>query len=581
MTQFVFFMLNHLWQSTLVVGLAWLACAIMLRNNSPRVRFGVWFAASLKFLTPFTVLVEAGRRLGVPLVKPSQSREIYEIVSTAPPTLATSPFRAAAAATAPGASQDVWLFVLLAVWVAGAGVVFFRWLRHWLTLRSVARAAQPAGDFRGVPILNSDRLREERIEPGVFGIWRQSILVPEGMDARLSTAQLQVILNHEWSHVQRRDNLTAWLHMMTEGIFWFYPVVWLVGRKLIEEREQACDQTVLEWTRPDDYVESILTVCKFYCASAHGHATGITSADLRARVELILKNERPRALGRARRCALAAALIVGIAAPTLVGLLTAQAIDPQGNSFVGMATSAEKQFEVATIKLNNSGTNAFQLGPPRQGSIAITNVPLRGIIAQSFRTSAAMLVGAPAWTASKRYDIVGQGPDPSVGNPEVWEMMRSLLIERVHLKYHIEDREMPVFALTVGPRGHKLILGENGKCKDEIKAGNRCGDLPGAPFGTSMYNMPIGALITGIGQRAGRPIIDRTGLTGRYDLILSWVPAGMRFDDLNLEGVPKEFRPEDVSLSEALERQAGLKLEPTRAPMPVLVIDSVTEPDPN
>jgi uncharacterized protein (TIGR03435 family) len=192
-----------------------------------------------------------------------------------------------------------------------------------------------------------------------------------------------------------------------------------------------------------------------------------------------------------------------------------------------------------------------------------------------------MVAGGPDWIRSTNYDVAGKGPDPGVTNPVVWEMMRSLLIERFHLKYHIEDRDMPVFALTVGPRGHKLTLGENGQCAEEIKIGKNCGDILIPPFGTGMYNMPIGALITGIGQRAGRPIVDRTGLTGRYDANITWLPPGAKLEELNLEDVPAAFRPQDMSLPEALETQAGLKLEPQRAALPVLVIDSVSKPDEN
>ena len=425
-------------------------------------------------------------------------------------------------------------------------------------------------------------MRDERIEPGVLGLWRQSIVIPEGMEAGLSQAQLQAVLTHEWNHVQRRDNLTAALQMTAEAIFWFYPVVWMVGRKLIEERELACDRAVLERAGAEDYAEGILKVCKFYCSSPLRCVAGITGADLRRRVELILRNERPRELGSGGRWALGAALLAGIAGPAVLGFLTATAaFAQQANSFVGLATSADKKFEVATVKVNDQTNPAWHLGPPGRGSISIQNLPLRGIIIQSFRTQRSMVVGLPSWTESTNYDIVGKGPDPNMTNPEVWEMMRSLLIERFHLKYHIENREMPVFALTVLPSGHKLKLGENGRCAEEIKAGKNCGDIIVPPFGSAMYNMPIGALITGIGARAGRPIIDKTGLTGRYDLNVTWLPDGARLDQLDLQNIPQEYRPQDMSLPEALEKQLGLKLEPQRAPMPVVVIDSVSRPDPN
>ena len=583
MTRDVFFLLNHVWQSTLVALVAWVACAMLLRRNSPRIRYGIWLTASLKFLMPFAVLVEAGRWLAPrPLLSPSQSQHAYDIVTAGSGVLATAPFRPTPAPQAPTWGEEFLLIAVFATWALGAVLVFSRWLAHWWRIRRLARSAQPAGQFRGVPVLRSQRMHEQRIEPGVSGVWRQSILIPNGIDARLSETQLHAILDHEWHHAQRRDNLAAWLHMIVQSIFWFHPVLWIVGRKLTDEREMACDQAVLASARADDYAEGILNVCKFYCSPSHSHAAGITSANLKTRVESIVRNIPPRELGQARRWALASLLCVAIAGPVLVGLLTAQAVSAQqANSFVGFASSAEKKFEVVSVKPNTSGNPGSRLGPPRNGGITIINFPLRGLIAQAFRTNQLMLAGGPDWISTARYDIDARGPDPSVTNPEVWEMMRSLLIERFHLKYHIENREMSVFALTVGPRGHKLTLGENGRCAGEIKAGTNCGDILVPPFGTGMYNMPIGALITGIGQRAGRPVIDKTGLTGKYDVNLTWLPPGAKLEDLNLENVPPELRPQDMSLPEALEQQAGLKLESQRAPMPVLVIDSVSEPDPN
>jgi bla regulator protein BlaR1 len=586
MTQALFFLLNHLWQSTLVAAAAWLACRTMLKANSPAVRFAVWLVVSVKFLVPFAVFVEAGHRLYVrPLVTVVQSRQLFDLVRGGNSGLATAPFRMAAAPQASALSPRALLMTLAIVWALGAVVVLFGWLASWWTIRRAARNAVPCGNFHGVPILQSPRMRDERIEPGVFGLWRQTILIPAGMETTLGAAEFKAVVSHEWNHARRRDNLAAALQMLTEAVFWFYPVIWMVGRRLTEERELACDQAVLEHAQADEaeaYAEGILKVCKLYKASPLPCVAGITGANLRSRIELILKNVRPRPLNYTKRLALAGALLGAIAGPAITGFLTAPAaFAQQGNSFVGLATSAEKKFEVATVKLNPSGDQRFQLGPPGGGRITIVNVPLRGIIVQSFRTQRNMVFGIPNWAESERYDIVGKGPDPKMTNPEVWEMMRSLLIERFHLKYHVENREMPVYALTVAPRGLKLTLGENGRCKQELKDGRNCGDILVPPFGTAMYNMPIGALITGIGARAGRPIVDKTGLTGKYDAIITWLPDGVKLEDLDLNNVPPEFRPDDISVFQALEQQAGLKPVPERAAVPVVVIDSVSRPDPN
>jgi len=256
---------------------------------------------------------------------------------------------------------------------------------------------------------------------------------------------------------------------------------------------------------------------------------------------------------------------------------------PPPNSFVGLATSMSKKFEVATVKRSDAEAKGGRLGPPGRGSISIVNLPLRNIIIQSFRTQRTMVFGGPDWIEDERYDIVGKGPDPTVGNPEVWEMMRSLLAERFQLKYHIEDREIPVFALTVAKGGPKLKAGETGRCAEQVKAGQNCGDILVPPFGVAMYNMPIGALVTSLAGKVPRPIVEKTGLTGKYDVNVAWLPDGVKLEDLAavLPTIPAEYRPEDVSLFEALEKQAGLKLEPQRASMPVLIIDRVEHPSEN
>src|SRR4030095_5750961 len=102
------------------------------------------------------------------------------------------------------------------------------------------------------------------IEPGVFGIWRQVLLVPEGISDRLTPAQLRALIAHERCHVLHHDNLTAALHMVVEALFWFHPLVWWLERRLIEERERACDEYVLQsGSTPRDYAEGILEVCRF------------------------------------------------------------------------------------------------------------------------------------------------------------------------------------------------------------------------------------------------------------------------------------------------------------------------------
>jgi beta-lactamase regulating signal transducer with metallopeptidase domain len=103
------------------------------------------------------------------------------------------------------------------------------------------------------------------LEPAVFGIFRPVLLLPEGITAHLTPTQLEAIFAHELCHIRRRDNLMTALHMVAEAVFWFYPLVWWLGARLIDERERACDEAVVQsGNEPRVYAEAILEVCKFY-----------------------------------------------------------------------------------------------------------------------------------------------------------------------------------------------------------------------------------------------------------------------------------------------------------------------------
>jgi len=102
------------------------------------------------------------------------------------------------------------------------------------------------------------------LEPGLVGILRPVVLLPDGLMARLSEPERDSILAHELGHLRRGDNVTAAIHMAVETLFWFWPPVWLIGARLIAERERACDESVLaQGHDPEVYAESILKVCKF------------------------------------------------------------------------------------------------------------------------------------------------------------------------------------------------------------------------------------------------------------------------------------------------------------------------------
>jgi beta-lactamase regulating signal transducer with metallopeptidase domain len=294
--------LNHLWQSTAVAGIAWLL-SLALRANPARVRYAVWMLASIKFLIPFALLVS----LGSQWVKPVAGWQVGSALYTAADEIG-QPFQQAhtPVATAVASAHPLHLFdfapaVLAALWLCGFVTVLTMWIARWRRTVRAAKAAVPvydgrevsalrcaeqvAGMRRTIPLLRSSRA----IEPGVFGMFRPVLLWPAGISEQLADAQIEAIAAHEVEHVRRRDNLTAAIHMLVEAVFWFHPAVRWIGSRLVEERERACDEKVVEQSaRPETYAESILKVCAFCLEPPAPCVSGVSGADLKERVLRIM-----------------------------------------------------------------------------------------------------------------------------------------------------------------------------------------------------------------------------------------------------------------------------------------------------
>ena len=206
------------------------------------------------------------------------------------------------------------------VWATGCVGLMIRWWMHWQRVHDLVRSAVPAGSVESVPVMRSSRLRE----PGVTGVLRPVLLLPDGITDRLTPEQLQAILAHEIGHVRRRDNLTGAIHKLAETVFWFHPLVWWIGKRLLEERERACDEKVVQMGHaPQTYAQGILEVCHSCLKSDKSelsHMAGISGTDLTARLEEIMKNEVSNRLSRGKQHLLAACATAALGLPVLLGL---------------------------------------------------------------------------------------------------------------------------------------------------------------------------------------------------------------------------------------------------------------------
>jgi beta-lactamase regulating signal transducer with metallopeptidase domain len=313
-------LLDHLWQSTLFAAAAGLL-TLGLRANRARVRHALWLAASVKFLVPLSFLIGLGTQVHWrPAAQWEPSNLAFAVVEVSEPF--TTPQALTPATLRVRPSSTPLPSILAAIWACGVLGIFCAWWIRWRGIRAVVRAGTPVELRLPVPAVLSPSL----VEPGVFGVARPVLLLPANVFERLTPEQLNTVIAHELEHVRHRDNLAAAFHMFIETVFWFHPLVWWIGRRMLEERERACDEDVLRaGNHPRVYAEAVLAVCKLYVTSPLACVSGIAGANLKRRIEAIMKKQIAHELHFAKKVALAAIGIVVLAAPVWIGMMHAPA----------------------------------------------------------------------------------------------------------------------------------------------------------------------------------------------------------------------------------------------------------------
>jgi bla regulator protein blaR1 len=584
---------DHLWQSTLFVILAAIL-ALALRKNQGRVRYWVWLTASMKFLIPFSLLIALGSHLAKPRVRTPAQTVVYSAVEDFSQPFAGPELPLISPAAPPPVSRFHLLPpIIVAAWLAGMVVVLLVWSAGWIRVsRMVARAVplEEGPEFEALRRLESSLgirtpirlvLSRNCMEPGIFGVFRPVLIWPEGVSQHLDDRHINAILTHEISHARRHDNLTAILHMLVEDIFWFHPLVWWIGGRLEEERERACDEEVsLVCNQPHVYAESILRVCKFCSESPLACVSGITGADLKRRIAAIVTGRALLRMSWPKKLLLAASAVCVVTAPVLEGMnrpasvsnFSSDQADSDRIAGKDHAAPPEKLPAWDVISVKQSDAQKCQgMGMGKTAdAVDISCVPLLFLIQETYGIpDANRIAGAPEWAKdSLRYDIHAKvaGEDAAVfdklGQQEMKRMLQSLLIDRFYLKTHLEKRDMPVYKLVIAKSGPKLKQATAQESASEARLSGGRGKLEA--IGAQLSSLPM--LLS---NEAGRPVVDKTGLTGKYDFTLEYVPASHAATDET--GGPSIFT--------ALEQQLGLKLEPVKAPMDVLVIDHAEKPN--
>ena len=263
-------------------------------------------------------------------------------------------------------------------------------------------------------------------------------------------------------------------------------------------------------------------------------------------------------------------LVAGVVLLGLLGWL-----DEAGCAQTGAGGAAGASFAVVRVKLSpESEADDWGIGIHGRNFWAV-HVTMNELIAWAYGMNVRQVEHAPGWFSMERFDVDGV-PEPTADlSREAYRMMlRAALVERCGLRFRSSQKMLPVFVLSVADGGLKIAPSpdQHGKAKWGVHRG-----------WLSITNMTFHD-VAGIMQRTifERPVLDQTGLSGRYTFLLKWRADESQFSQMQGVDVPEEDGTQDVDdIYTASRKTLGIRIEPKKALLPTMVVESVTQPSPN
>ncbi len=272
-------------------------------------------------------------------------------------------------------------------------------------------------------------------------------------------------------------------------------------------------------------------------------------------------------------------------------------------------TAPTERFEVASIKPYKGPVTLITANTEPGGHFVAQQQSLTSLISQAYRVHESQIIGGPSWLNTDRFDVNAKAArdlppyDPSGAIGPLERMLQSLLADRFKLVTRRETRELPIFALVMARadrRPGEKLRSSSTDCAtmfaDRQRAGAAgpivTGDRPTcglvvSPWSIRIGGGPLSQLTMVLTNMTNRFVVDRTGLTGNYDVDLQWTPQGMRIGKPPGDGPPGPAFPapppdaNGATLETAIQEQLGLKLDPQRGPVPVIVIERAEQPTPD
>ncbi|MFY9728856.1 MAG: M56 and DUF3738 domain-containing protein [Bryobacteraceae bacterium] len=583
-------LVHFLWQGAVIAAVYAAVRKGIPPSSSPNTRYILACAALAAMLAaPFATWY---------LVRPADAAPVAAHLagrasSAAPATIIALP--ASVSATISDVRAGQFLSWVVVTWLTGAMAFWARLMGGWVVaarMRSTqVRPAPPEwrralgelgariGLSRPVRLLVSALVEA----PAVVGWLRPVVLVPVGALAGIPAEQMEALLIHELAHIRRHDYLVNLLQSVAEALLFYHPAVWWVSGHIRAERELCCDDVAARASGDALTYARALAELESHRPAHLNAALAASGGSLADRIARLLGQSRPVSQTRSGMGAIVTAILLTVTAFGLFG-----------------QSDAAPRFEVASVKRNISAPHHMIVRPRPGGGMFAENAPLIMLIENAYSVQAFQISGGPSWIQSDGYDIEAK-VDGKAGRAETFLMLRSLLEDRFQLKLHRETKELPVYALTVAKSGLKLQqpkegscipLGANGQLPRSSTApvqhapGFPCG-MPGVMMEPSGVRLEGGKVampdfIRVLGMVLGRPVVDRTGFTGTFDLRLDFTP------DEAVAGLPRSAgagNPESPPAAAdptgpppiftAIQEQLGLKLESAKGPVEVLVIDHV------
>jgi uncharacterized protein (TIGR03435 family) len=588
---------NHLLQSTLF-ALAASVLVLAFRKNRARIRYSLWLTASLKFLIPFSMLIALGTQIHW-----TPAHEIATRAASPDVVQTVEQFSEPFTVTIPASQRqtDRRPLAIAVIWFCGFACVMVMRVRAWRSMRIAIRRSQPVD--LGLPI--EARLSSGVFEPGIVGLWRPTLLLPDGIIERLTQSELEAVIAHELCHIRRRDNLFSAIHMLIEALFWFHPLVWWIGARLLDERERACDEGVISLgNRPDIYADAILNVCKLYTESPLACVSGVTGADIRRRLEAIMSDRAFEGLSRAKKFLLAGAGMAALAGPVAVGLLIGAANAP----VIHAQSSAETtiSFDVASVKPLGEVDPRLMTGMRiYPGGRFVAKFFLYPIIAYAYNlplNRTARLSGISKEVGNRMYDIeatgrISPGISARAGEDQIRMMLRTLLADRFKMEIHKETKEMPVYGLVVAKGGPKLQKAATAEkdCTDEPTLRPPGGASTSTPdpeachtfnggqgrglHGRAVTMADLASFLEG-STDTDRPVLDKTAIRGLFHIETQPWQRQPRVGDPGAKAEDGSELSELPPLSQVLGA-LGLKMEARTDKVDVYVVGHIEEPSAN